>query len=99
MKYYVIEGKFKTFEYSLHDEAQAELRASFEEFIKERMDAGNILIFGEKAHGLIGLGKAENLDEMLSEFERDPLTLEDVIEYRIVEIEDAVISDAADRFF
>lgn len=99
MKYFVIEGKFKTFEYSLYDEAHAEIARAFTDFIERGMEEGYFLAFGDKAHGVIGIGKAKTLDGMLARFESDPLTLDDVVEYRIVEIENAMIGDRAEKFF
>ncbi len=98
MKYYLIEGKFKTFHFSLYADENKELKDKFDAFIREGMDRGDILLFGDKAHGVIGLGKGTHLDSLLSNFEQDPLTLADVVEYRIVEIEDAVLSKHPERF-
>lgn len=99
MRYFLIEGKFKTFSYSLENEGQEEVKSAFEIFIKKGMDDGCFLIFGGRAHGVIGIGKAENLDDMLSKFEEDPLTKEDVVDYRIAEIEDPIISEQTAVFF
>ena len=99
MKYYVIEGKFKNFQFSLEEEENKELRTAFESFVKKGMDEGHILMMGGRAHGILGIGKGEHLDDMLQKFEGDPLTLADVIEYRMVEMEEPAISETAEDFF
>ncbi|CAC9928216.1 hypothetical protein PEPCOX59622_00348 [Aedoeadaptatus coxii] len=99
MKYYVIEGKFKNFQFSLEEEENRELRTAFESFVKKGMDEGHILMMGGRAHGILGIGKGEHLDDMLQKFEGDPLTLADVIEYRMVEMEEPAISEMAEDFF
>ena len=98
MKYYLIEGKFKTFSFSLYDDENKDLKAEFDAFIQAGMDRGDFLMFGDKAHGLLAFARGGHLDDVLSEFESDPLTLADVVEYRIVEIEDAVISKHPEKF-
>lgn len=99
MKYYVIEGKFKTFQFALENEENSELRKEFENFLEKGMEDGHILIMGGRAHGILGIGKGEHLDDMLQKFEEDPLTLADVVEYRMVEIEEPAISKTAEQFF
>ena len=99
MKYYVIEGKFKTFQFALENEENSELRKEFENFLEKGMEDGHILIMGGRAHGVLGIGKGEHLDDMLQKFEGDPLTLADVVEYRMVEIEEPAISKTAEQFF
>lgn len=99
MKYYVIEGKFKTFQFALENEENTELREKFESFLKKGMEDGHFLMMGGRAHGVLGIGKGEHLDDMLQKFEEDPLTLADVIEYRMVEIEEHAISKTAEQFF
>lgn len=56
-------------------------------------------MMGGRAHGILGIGKGEHLDDMLQKFEGDPLTLADVIEYRMVEMEEPAISETAEDFF
>lgn len=99
MKYYVIEGKFKTFQFALENEENTELREKFESFLKKGMEDGHFLMMGGRAHGVLGIGKGEHLDDMLQKFEEDPLTLADVVEYRMVEIEEPAISKTAEQFF
>lgn len=99
MKYYLIEGKFKTFQFSLENEENSELRKEFESFLEKGMEDGHFLIMGGRAHGVLGIGKGEHLDDMLLKFEEDPLTREDVVEYRMVEIEEPTVSKTAEQFF
>lgn len=40
MKYYVIEGKFKNFQFSLEEEENKELRTAFESFVKKEWMRG-----------------------------------------------------------
>lgn len=98
MKYYLVEGKYKTFNFSLYDDENKALKEEFHNFLQAGMDRGDFLMFGDKAHGFLGLVRGNHLDEVLSEFENDPLTLADVVEYRIVEIEDAILSNHPEKF-
>ncbi|MDQ0508178.1 Uncharacterised protein [Aedoeadaptatus ivorii] len=99
MKYYVVEGKFKTFEFDLKAEENAALFEKFAAFTDAAAAEGRLLCFGDKAHGVIGLVRGESLDELLSFFESDPLTLADVIEYRMTEIENIRLADDVSGFW
>ena len=98
MKYYLVEGKFKTFRFSLYDDENKALKEEYDAFIQGGMDRGDFLMFGDKAHGIIGLAKADYLDDVLLLFEEDPLTQANVVDYRMVEIEEAIICDHPEKF-